>query len=334
MSTDDFSSSESTDPHSTNEIYETVMDDGDALKQAEDLRDDIRDAASGTKQGAEPTSAPIEASQAVEQGDPEWEDDPELAELAEPFIGRWNGLISTTNWEKGRIIHEWRETLIEQGAPATQFSDEAWSRRVGGVTSPHVGRLRRVYERFHDSYVSYEGIYWSHFLAALDWDDAPLWLEGASQESWSISAMREKRWQANGAVESQRPTGSQVVEVDLDEDVVLPAQGGGRERKYDDETDGIAVGPVPEGADFGDEPDYGSGEELASMSGRDSDGAAQVSEVPVQPFVGLPQLTDDFMESIESMKLSVLRHKSNGWNEVNVEDVERYLDALRILLRS
>ena len=34
-----------------------------------------------------------------------------LTELAEPYIGKWNQLISTTNWEKGQIISEWRAKL-------------------------------------------------------------------------------------------------------------------------------------------------------------------------------------------------------------------------------
>ena len=52
-----------------------------------------------------------------------------------PFVGRWNKLVTTTNWEKGRIIHEWREALIAS-APVTEYSDEAWARRVTGVTGP------------------------------------------------------------------------------------------------------------------------------------------------------------------------------------------------------
>ena len=82
-------------------------------------------------------------------------DENAIAQRSEPFVGRWQNLISTTNWEKGKIIFDWREALIESGAPATEYSDEAWARRVGGVTSPHVGRLRRVFETFHADHESY-----------------------------------------------------------------------------------------------------------------------------------------------------------------------------------
>lgn len=259
------------------------------------------------------------------------------SELAEPFVGRWNKLISTTNWEKGRIISEWRSELIESGVDATQYSDEAWSRRVGGVTAPHVGRLRRVYETFNDSYQSYEGLYWSHFLAALDWEDAPMWLEGAAKESWSISAMREKRWQAEGAVDSKRPTESQIVEVDTDEDITEPAQGGGKNREYDNDSGPVASGPTYEGPDFGEE------EELQSLAGQAKEGGAALQEegevneapaAPVQPFIGLPALPEDLNEAIESLKLAILRHKAAEWRDVEVEVVEKYLAAVGVMIRS
>ena len=101
-----------------------------------------------------------------------------LDEASQPFEGRWSRLISTTNWEKGQIVFEWRTALKDQEAPASEYADDAWARRVGGVTGQHVGRLRRVFERFGESNAQYDGLYWSHFQAALDWDDAEMWLEG------------------------------------------------------------------------------------------------------------------------------------------------------------
>ena len=133
-------------------------------------------------------------------------------------MGRWNQLVSNTNWEKGRIIHQWREALRESGAPATEYSDDAWSRRVGGVTGQHVGRLRRVYQRFGLSYPDYAGLFWSHFQAAIEWDDAEMWLEGAVQNGWSVSQMRHERWETLGTLDGQQPGDDDVVSSELDED--------------------------------------------------------------------------------------------------------------------
>jgi hypothetical protein len=256
------------------------------------------------------------------------DDDPQAAEIAQPFVGQWNELISTTNWEKGRIISEWRTALIDAEADPSQFSDEAWARRVGGVTAPHVGRLRRVYDRYGSTYETYDGLYWTHFLAALDWDDAPMWLEGASQEGWSIAAMREKRWQANGAVESQRPTDSQIIEVDTDEDVVIPAQGGGRTKEYGDQP-AAAAGKTYENADFGDEEELSS---LTGGTGVSSTATDDDSSLAVQPFAGLPELPDDLSDAIESLKLAVLRHKTAGWEDTDPETIQKYLNAVSVLM--
>ena len=78
-------------------------------------------------------------------------------EAVAEFVGRWQRLVSTTNWEKGRIISEWREALRVSDAPAASFTDEAWSRQVGNVTPQHVGRLRRVHERFGGVFQHYAG---------------------------------------------------------------------------------------------------------------------------------------------------------------------------------
>ena len=82
------------------------------------------------------------------------------------------------------------------------MSDEAWSREVGGVSPQHVGRLRRTYERFGAVHKQYPGLYWSHFQAALDWPDAEMYLEGAVQNDWSVSQMRNQRWEVSAAARS------------------------------------------------------------------------------------------------------------------------------------
>jgi hypothetical protein len=337
MPQDDISSANASDVPFDAHTPESPPTEADPDRDAAITDPDLQ-AARAAWENAERGPAPKEPG--AEQPGAEQLDPEQLArasELAEPFVGRWNRLISTTNWEKGRIISQWRQKLVESGVSATEYSDEAWARRVGGVTAPHVGRLRRVYDRFHDSYESFAGLYWSHFLAALDWDDAPMWLEGAAKEGWSVAGMREKRWQAEGAVDSQRPTSSQIVEVETDEDFTEPAQGGGKTRDYDNDSGTVSGGPDFEGPDFGDE------EELQTLPGQDAkaDGATtaaapeeESAASPVQPFIGLPALPDDLNEAVESLKLALLRHKTAGWRDVELETVQRYLDAIGIMIRN
>lgn len=257
---------------------------------------------------------------------------------SEPFIGQWQRLISSTNWEKGRIISQWRGALIEAGAHPTEYSDEAWARRAGGVTAPHVGRLRRVHDRFAKEHQSYPGLFWSHFLAALDWDDAPMWLEGAMREGWSVSQLREQRWQAQGGDPDQKPNPQGLAEVELDEDAepMEPAQGGGGPTFDDSQPSGISTGPGDEGPDFGEEDD------IAGVRDGQPSGATPIAEDDdggdpaefIQPFRDLPELPADLNEAVEAFKLAILRHKASNWDAVKAEDVVRYLVGLRMLVEA
>ena len=243
-----------------------------------------------------------------------------LDEASATYLGQWQRLISTTNWEKGRIIHEWRQALQDQSASPAEFSDETWSRRVGSVTSQHVGRLRRVFERFGEAHGGYRGLYWSHFLAALDWDDAEMWLEGAVQNDWSISQMRQQRWEAMGAVSDQQPRDEDVVIAEVDEDLPTWGEDSGEE------------------ASSADDSHHGGGEESEHASEAD-DFSSAVPEVvsvggevsPVRPFATLGELPDDLADAFESYKLAILRHKLSGWLGVSRDVVLDSLDALKQL---
>ncbi len=183
----------------------------------------------------------------------------QATDQSRPFVGQWNQLISTTNWEKGQIICQWRKSLEESDASSSEYSDEAWSQLVGGVSPQHVGRLRRTFERFGHVYQEYEGVYWSHFYASLEWDDPEMWLEGAVQNRWSVSKMRQHRWETLGKIPADQPQPDQIVATEIEEEVQSLDLS---EAKRHNDRDYIE-GPVHEGPDFGDEgpaPDNRSGE--------------------------------------------------------------------------
>jgi len=245
-------------------------------------------------------------------------------EVSAHFIGRWSELISTTNWEKGKIISLWRETLREASAPSSAFSDEAWCRCVGGVTPQHVGRLRRVYDRFQSSYTTFAGLYWSHFLAALDWDDAEMWLEGATQSTWSVSQMRRTRWEAMGGDPANEPREVDLVSSSDDEDFT-PLAESDEATSTKDAPRAVAEGPRPDGPDFGND-ENGS---IATDNFEDSndDQAWEETEPAESPFASLPSLPVDFAEALEQFKLAIIRHRAGGWSEVSESDVLKALDA-------
>lgn len=260
----------------------------------------------------------------------------ELVAASQPFVGQWNRLVSTTNWDKGRIILEWRQALLAQEAIVTEYSDEAWGRLVGGVTGQHVGRLRRVFQRFGNTQVQYAGLYWSHFQAALDWTDAEMWLEGAVQQNWSVSRMREQRWETLGAISTDKPRTEDVIASEQDEDFE-PARNQPPEiaAKYEDVSGDASSGPRHEGSDFGDDVGGSSGTP-SSYADRDlsSSGEGTTKKEPidlVRPFADMPELPDDLSDALEQFKLAILHHKTDGWKEVPLENVLRSLDALKAL---
>lgn len=253
---------------------------------------------------------------------------PEVAAASQPYIGKWNRLVSTTNWEKGRIICEWRQSLENQAA-AAGYSDEAWATLVGGVTGQHVGRLRRVYQRFGQAAESYTGLYWSHFQAALDWQDAEMWLEGAVQNGWSVAKMRHQRWDTLGGLEADRPQPGEVVTNETDEDFE-PARTSDPSQSISpaDQRAFDGSGPAAEGPDFGDEFTGGpSGSDWADNAPAQTPAGEPVALL--QPFADLPPLPDDLQDAVESLKLAILHHKSAGWTSVDLSAVLQTLDALK-----
>ena len=246
-----------------------------------------------------------------------------VAEASTQYVGRWNRLISTTNWEKGRIICEWRQAMKEAGAPAGSCTDEVWSREVGNVSPQHVGRLRRTCERFGAVYDQYPGLYWSHFQAAIEWPDAEMYLEGAVQSGWSVAQMCDQRWEALGVAADARPSEADVMAGDLDEDANAAAPGTisdslaevhGAEDVFDADADADARGREP----------------AESREAADSLADAAAAE-PLRPFASLPPLPPDVKEAFELFKLAILNHKVSGWREMARNDLLAVLDSLKQL---
>jgi len=253
-----------------------------------------------------------------------------LDQASQPFEGRWSRLVSTTNWEKGQIVLEWRNALKGQEAPASEYADDAWARRVGGVTGQHIGRLRRVFERFGESHTQYDGLFWSHFQAALDWDDAEMWLEGTIQNRWSVSKMRKARWEAMGAPDDMKPAEEDIITSELNEDLDVRED---HEPTNSKSTVGDAESHVViEGPDFGDE-----GEEMDSVAKQAADGGPHIyseddPKAPfVRPFENIPDLPEDVGEAFESFKLAIIRHKAEDWQQIAREDMLSALESLKEL---
>lgn len=267
---------------------------------------------------------------------------PLVEELSVTHVGDWNSLVSRTNWEKGAVILRWRESMQAAELPKSAWSDEVWARRVGNVSAQHVGRLRRVSERFAGKEVDYPNLYWSHFQAALDWDDAEMWLEGAVQNVWSVAQMRVQRWEAIGAPAELKPRSEDVFLGEIDEDVnprndSYPTPSADRTEARTSE---IGPADIVEGFDsdappFDVDGDAGSKKEKKSKtksSDLDADGPSTGELLAtLKDFSGLP---DDLAESLESLKVAILNHKLAGWKDCSPPKLLKKIDALKSLVSS
>lgn len=260
------------------------------------------------------------------------------------FLVDWNKLVSMTNWEKGKIIFLWRKTLQESGAQSSEYSDDVWSRRVGNVSSQHVGRLRRVYERFGTIHAAapYQKLFWSHFQASLDWLDAETWLVSAANNDWSVQKMRAQRWEALGFPADQKPDDRDIVTEEKDSDSTFP-------ELTNDASDNAGIGKAAEIHGFGDDDDADGGKRPKhseddesdcpfdtneERSPRGSDDSRSEGSGPVRPFEHLPPLPADLQEATELFKLAILAHKMTGWSECSSDVVVKVLAALKTLALS
>ena len=258
--------------------------------------------------------------------------DPRTQSCSRPFVHRWYELESFTAWERGRIIHQWRTEMKRRGLPRSQYSDAAWCRLVGGRCSPqHVGRLRRVFERFGDSHETYPGLYWSHFYAALDWDDAELWLQGAVENRWTVQQMQQQR---SRALQQPPPPAPEEPEVFAWSFPVTESAEPDGPTQIEPQADASPEPAVSEAAQAVQAAESSPAEETAGAESEAGDeaepGAPPARSKPVAlGGAALPELPEDLIEPLEAFKLAVLHHKQTGWAQVSVQDVLQAVEHLR-----
>ena len=243
------------------------------------------------------------------------DDQTKVIALSKQFLYQWNQLVSTTNWEKGKIICQWRDVLQAEGFSPHHFSDEVWSRHIGNVTPQHAGRLRKVFVRFGSVWQDYSGLYWSHFYAALDWDDPELWLEGAIQNQWSISQMRSARSKAQEAVAQADVQDDDILLQDIHENIVLGIGSSSHvpasktKNPSTTETshleDSVASSQVKLNA-----------ETTSPVSA--SDQTANESMWP-----------EDLQKAFRHLEKILLKHKNATWKEVNLDLVLMKIDQMK-----
>ena len=111
-------------------------------------------------------------------------------ETEQQLIDRAQQALSS-NWTIGKCASIWCERYAN-GRTDADFAD------LIGASQQQVNAARRVFERFADVYSTWSNLTWSHFKAAVSWEDAAECLQWAEEISASVREMKAWRRALHG----------------------------------------------------------------------------------------------------------------------------------------
>ncbi|HEV8004270.1 MAG TPA: hypothetical protein VGP63_30685 [Planctomycetaceae bacterium] len=110
----------------------------------------------------------------------------DVKETEEELISKAQSAVSQSNWVVGECADKWTQRYA-RGRGDGDFA------ALLGLTADQVFQRRRVWQTFADVYNNYPALKWSHFYAALTWDDAPECLQWADENQSTVSEMKAWR---------------------------------------------------------------------------------------------------------------------------------------------
>ncbi len=111
---------------------------------------------------------------------------PEITESEEELISRAQLAVSQCNWSVGECAAKWTQKYA-RGRTDADFA------ALLGLSPDQIFQRRRVWETFADVHATYPTLKWSHFYAALNWDDAPECLQWADENQSTVAEMKAWR---------------------------------------------------------------------------------------------------------------------------------------------
>jgi len=109
-----------------------------------------------------------------------------VAESEEQLISIARDAVSQCNWVVGECASKWTSRYA-RGRTDADFG------QMVGLSGDQIFQRRRVWESFGETHRSYEGLKWSFFYVALNWDDAEDCLKWAQESDATVSEMRAWR---------------------------------------------------------------------------------------------------------------------------------------------
>lgn len=102
------------------------------------------------------------------------------------LIARAQAAVSQCNWDVGECAAQWTKRFAK-GRTDADFAT------LVGLSGDQVYQRRRVWETFCDVREQYANLKWSHFYAALTWEDAAECLQWAEEIGATVAEMKAWR---------------------------------------------------------------------------------------------------------------------------------------------
>lgn len=112
-------------------------------------------------------------------------------ETESALIARALSALSRCNWEVGECASQWTKRFA-RGRTDADFA------ALVNLSADQIYQRRRVWETFGDVCDNYPQLKWSHFYAALNWDDASECLQWAQDVQAGVAEMRAWRRAQHG----------------------------------------------------------------------------------------------------------------------------------------
>jgi hypothetical protein len=254
----------------------------------------------------------------------------DIKETEEELISKAQSAVSQSNWVVGECADKWTQRYA-RGRGDGDFA------ALLGLTADQVFQRRRVWQTFADVYLNYPELKWSHFYAALNWDDAPECLQWADENQATVSEMKAWRRALRGEdlrTESQTddewgtPAAVSYVPDDhvavRDPSEFLEADGRGRSTRSSDAESRSSietVGAVARDSDPGYSP-YRSG--AGSPAPRDSDSVA----VAPRPQASPEQLITRMSTTLERINEALTSEMLKQFKSLPEKKRSRFLKAV------
>lgn len=109
-----------------------------------------------------------------------------MAESEEQLISTAREAVSQCNWVVGECASKWTQRYA-RGRTDAEFG------QMVGLSGDQIFQRRRVWEAFGDGHNKFQGLKWSFFYVALNWDDADDCLTWAQDADATVAEMRAWR---------------------------------------------------------------------------------------------------------------------------------------------